>query len=471
MQPSTRSLGIFLLVMLIVGSIDSIRNLPATALFGSTLIFFFVFAAIVFLIPTGLVSAELSAAWTERGGIYDWVRMAFGEKAAFIAIWLQWINTMVWYPTILSFIAGTVAFIIDPQLAENKAYLVSVILIVFWGLTLVNFKGVHTSARFASFCAIFGMVIPMFVIILLLIIWLVKGQPIYIHFHLNTMLPHLGHTDSWISLTAIMTAFLGMELATVHVRNVHQAQRTFPLALVISIFFILLTMLLGSLAIAVMLPHDSINLVDGVMQAYAAFLTSYHLKAVIPILAVLLLIGSLGGMINWIISPAKGLLRAAQHGYFPHFLAVENKQGVASRVLLLQAILVSFVCLAFLLMPSVNGSYWLLTDLSTELYMLMYVFMFLAALRLRYKYAHVERPFKIPGGKLGMWLVCLLGLFGCVVTLWVGFFPPEGIDVGGVAHYHKVFSLGIVGMILPVLIFFAYHHFCYKRLGATDQED
>jgi amino acid transporter len=462
MGKSVRTLGVFLLVMLITGSIDSIRNLPATALFGSTMIFFFVLSAIVFLIPAGLVSAELSSAWTERGGIYDWVRMAFGERVAFIAIWLQWINTMVWYPTILSFVAGTIAFIVDPQLAENKVYLVSVILIVFWSLTLLNFRGIQTSARFASFCAIVGMLIPMGIIIALLVVWLIKGQPVHVHFTMATSFPRLGHTESWVSLTAIMTAFLGMELATVHVRNVNDAQRTFPLALGISAVFILLTMVLGSLAIAVVLPHDSINLVDGVMQAYSEFLSHYHLSFLLPVLAMLLLIGSIGGMINWIISPAKGLLRAAQHGYFPHFLAKENKRGVASRVLLLQAILVTVICLAFLLMPSVNGSYWLLTDLSTELYMIMYVFMFLAALRLRYKYSHVERPFKIPGGNSGMWIVALLGIFGCLITLWVGFFPPDSIDVGGVAHYHKIFGLGIVVMILPVLIFFAYNRFVYK---------
>src|ERR1700760_1231064 len=92
------------LTLLIIGAIDSIRNLPATALFGSSLIFFFIFSAIVFLIPAALVSAELSSTWTEKSGIYYWTKLAFGEKTGFVAIWLQWINTMVWFPTILSFL-------------------------------------------------------------------------------------------------------------------------------------------------------------------------------------------------------------------------------------------------------------------------------------------------------------------------------------------------------------------------------
>src|SRR5947207_1711091 len=96
----TTTMSTFALVMLITGAIDSIRNLPATALFGSSLIFFFIFSAIVFLIPTALVSAELASHSKEKSGVFHWVHQAFGEKVAFLSIWLQWINTMVWFPTI-----------------------------------------------------------------------------------------------------------------------------------------------------------------------------------------------------------------------------------------------------------------------------------------------------------------------------------------------------------------------------------
>ena len=118
---SSGKISVLALVLLITGAIDSIRNLPATALFGSSLIFFFIFSAIIFLIPVALISAELSSAWPdEEGGIYSWVKYAFGENVAFFTIWLQWINTMVWYPTILSFIAATLAYLINPALAQNK---------------------------------------------------------------------------------------------------------------------------------------------------------------------------------------------------------------------------------------------------------------------------------------------------------------------------------------------------------------
>ncbi len=453
---STEKISVFALVLLITGAIDSIRNLPGTALFGSTLIFFFIFSAVIFLIPVALVSAELSSTWSEEeGGIYSWVKHAFGENVAFFTIWLQWINTLVWYPTILSFIAGTIAFLINPELAQNKYYLIAVILTIFWSLTLIGASGLRTSATFAGFCAIVGMIIPMGFIIFLAFIWLIKGNPIAIDLSLPHLLPQWKDSQSWVSLTAIMTSFLGMELAAVHVRNVKNPQKNFPRAMFFSVLLILFTMIFGSLAIAFVLPKEKISLVDGVMRAFDNFFHVYHLNWLMPILVLLLLLGSLGSMINWIISPAKGLLMAASHNFLPQSLCKINKHGVASRILILQAILVTALCSGFLLFPSVNAIYWLFTDLSTELYMMMYVLMFIAAWNLKSKFAHLERPFSIPGGKIGYYLICILGLLGCAITLLVGFIPPEQtMDVGGAGHFRLIFSCGIVAMLLPAFLIY-----------------
>ena len=149
-----KKIGLVMLVLLITVAIDNVRNLPTVALFGPSLIFFFAVATVFFLLPVGLVSAELSSTWHDKGGVYQWTQIAFGEKIGVLAIWLQWINTMVWYPTILSFIAGTAAFIINPALVQSKLYLVSTILIIFWLITLINLKGLHISAKFAKLVCI-----------------------------------------------------------------------------------------------------------------------------------------------------------------------------------------------------------------------------------------------------------------------------------------------------------------------------
>ncbi|HEX4045537.1 MAG TPA: APC family permease, partial [Gammaproteobacteria bacterium] len=448
------------LTLLITGAIDSIRNLPASALFGSTLIFFFIFAAIVFLIPTALVSAELSANVNE-GGIYQWARLAFGKRVAFLAVWLQWVNNIVWFPTILSFIAGTAAYLIDPKLAENKVYLVSIILSAFWLLTLINLKGIRLSSKFTSFCAISGLLIPMALIIVLLAVWLWLGKPIQLELNTTSMLPNWQHTDNWTALTAIMLGFAGMELATVHIKDVNQPQKTFPRALAFSSIIILLTMMLGSLAIAMVLPHNQINLVNGTIQTFDYFLSAFNLSWLTPFLTILLVVGSLGGIVSWVISPIKGLNQAARDGFLPPIFHKENKHGVPQNLLLTQAILTSLVCVAFLLLPTINASYWLLTALSTQLYIMMYVIMFLSALRLRKKIrANAVRDvagavgatgamqsFTIPGKNIGIGIVCGLGLMGCAITLFVGFVPPSNIQIGSKVFYSLLFCSGLVIMM------------------------
>lgn len=457
-----KRMNLFVLAMLITGAIDSIRNLPATALFGTQLVFFCIFAAIVFLIPVALLSADLSSRLPDHGGVYRWTRLAFGENVGFLAVWLQWVNTMIWCPTILSFIAGTFAYLIDPALLANKAYLVSVILVVFWALTLLNLRGVHVSSRFAAFCAMVGMVIPMAVIILLGISWVISGHKLAISLNIDAALPSLLHPDSWVSLTAIMASFLGMELAAVHVKDVEKPQRTFPRALLLSVAIILITMIFGALSIAVVLPEGQMSLVGGVVQAMSEFFAAYHMKWCLPVLVILIIVGSIGSMINWVISPAKGLLQAGQHGFLPPWMTHVNRHGVASHILILQAVLVSLVCFAFMWLPSVNGSYWFLTALSTELYLLMYIIMFFAGLRLYKKFKHLPSEFVIPGGEKVMRLIVILGVFGCVLALMIGLIPPSTIDVGNKAHYDLVFVLGILALVSPV-VFFAHYRRQHKK--------
>ena len=203
---------------------------------------------------------------------------------------------------------------------HSKLYLISVILIVFWSLTLLNCAGIQVSAKFVAFWHYCRHVnIPLVLIIGLAIVWAFLGRPLQIHFTAATLWPSFSHINSWVSLTAIMTAFAGMELSAVHVKDINNPQKTFPRALYISVWLILMTMILGSLAIAIVLPKEQINLVDGVMQAFTSFFASYHVSWLMPVITLMVLVGTLGSIISWIISPAKGLLQAAQLGFLPPF--------------------------------------------------------------------------------------------------------------------------------------------------------
>jgi len=452
MSPKKHALTVFSLTMITVGSVDSIRNLPATALFGSQLIAFFILGALFFLIPTALVSAELASGWAKQGGVYIWVKEAFGRKTGFLAIWLQWIENVIWYPTILSFVAGTIGYLIDPSLSKNPYFLWIVIVSSFWGATFVNLQGMRSSAIFSNICAIFGLLLPMSLIIGLGAAWVLSGNPLHTQFDLPSILPHWQDRSIWVSLTAIMLSFCGVEIATVHANDVNDPQRAFPRALIYSVGVILSTLILGSLAIAVVLPQEDINLVAGIMQAFDAFFSQYHLSFMMPIVALMLVMGGFGGVSNWIIAPTKGLLVAAKDGHLPAFFQKTNQHDAPVTMLIGQALIVTLLSSLFLFMPSVNGSYWLLTALAAQLYMLMYLLMFLAAIKLRFKAPNHHRAFKIPGGILGMLMVAGIGMVGVLTTLVVSFMPPQGINVGSVFHYELMLVSGLVIMLLPPFV-------------------
>lgn len=447
-----RMLSIFSLVMITVGSVDSIRNLPATALFGSSLLFFFAAAAILFLLPSALVSAELSAAWPEHGGIYVWVKYAFGKRWGFLAIWFQWIENVIWYPTILSFVAGTIGYLISPSLATNEIFIVTVILCTFWGTTIINLLGMRSSAGFSNLCALTGLLLPMTLIIALGADWFFSGRPIQISFSPHALLPNLSNPQMWVAMTGVILSFCGMEIATVHARDVKNPQRAFPIALLLTTVILLFTLICGALSLAIVLPEHKISLVSGIMQAFDIFFSTYHMHWIMPIIALSLVIGSAGGVSNWIIAPTKGLAVAARDGHLPQFLSKENNKGAPAIMLILQAVIVTALLSVFLLMPSVNGSYWLLTALAAQLYMFMYIIMFAAGIWLRFSQPGQNRPFRIPGGNWGMIIVAGAGIIGSLAAVIIGFIPPYDIKVGGTLHYETMIIIGLLAMSAPPFI-------------------
>ncbi|PIQ42867.1 MAG: amino acid permease [Gammaproteobacteria bacterium CG11_big_fil_rev_8_21_14_0_20_46_22] len=455
MNSQLRRLSVFALVMITVGSVDSIRNLPATALFGSALIFFFIIGAIFFLVPVALVSAELASSWTEEGGVYVWVKEAFGTPLGYMAIWFQWLENVIWYPTILSFVAGTFAYLIDPALVRSKLFLITVILFTFWAFTLINCFGTRVSSWFSNVCSVFGLLIPMTLIIILGIIWLSLGHPSQIHFSHEAWLPHAFNPSMWVALTGIMMSFCGMEIATVHAREVKNPQKAFPRALLYSSLIIVTTLIFGSLSIATVLPQNQISLVSGIMQAFSYFFGAYHLTWLLPLVGVMLIIGGLGGVNNWILAPTKGLLIAAQDGTMPPHLQRENRYRAPQNLLIWQAVIVTLLTLVFLLLPTVNAAYWLLTALASQIYMIMYILMFAAGIWLRVKHADRPRAFRIPGGFFGMCLVAGFGILASIITTIVGFFPPSSIQVGSLLHYESLLVGGLIIMIVLPMV-------CYK---------
>ncbi len=444
-----KALGLFQLVMINVIAVDSIRTLSFSAVFGFSLVFFYLVAALIFFIPTALVSSELGTGWPNRGGIYVWVREAFGKKWSLIAIWLNWIYNVIWYPTIMALIAGTIAYFFDPNLASNKLYMCSSVLILFWAATLVNCLGMRVSSALSALGAIVGTILPMVLITLLGVIWVIQKRPMQIDFTWAQFFPSGAQTSNFAILTNVLFGLLGLEMAATHAAEMRNPKRDYPRSIFASVIIILSTIILASLAIAVVVPSRELSLATGVMQAFKIFVDAYNLPWLLPLIAAFIVLGGLSAVGAWIIGPTKGLLVASQDGSLPAFLAYTNKRGVPVRILLMQAIVVSLLCVFFILLPTVNSSYWVLSVMTAQLALLVYIILFAAALKLHYFKPKVVRSFRIPGKKLGIWVVCTLGAVGCFVVVLFGFLPPSEIPFQSTFVYESIL---IVGMAICCLM-------------------
>jgi len=429
--------------MINMAAIGSVKNWPTIAEYGFSSLFYYLLAAVIFFIPTALVSAELATGWPRTGGVFIWVREAFGHRTGFLAIWLLWVENVIWYPTALTFIAATMAYIFDPGLATNKTYLLMTSLAAFWAMTIANLKGMKTSGRISSLGTIFGTFVPAAVIIGLGCLWFLSDSPLQIEFNFKSFVPDLSSIEQLVIFTGVLLSFCGMEMSAIHARDVENPQKNYPRATLMSVLLILGLSILGVLAIACVVPQKEISLTAGSMQAFVSFVSSYNISFLVPVMAFLIVIGALASLSTWIVGPSRGLLAAAQDGDLPPYFRQLNKHGMPQRLLITQALIVTVLGLLILFMPTINSAYWILLVMVTQVYLIMYALMFAAAIKLRYKKPEVYRAYQIPGGNAGMWIVAGSGIISSLLTLFVGFFPPAQFSTGNPVFFVIFLALGI----------------------------
>lgn len=444
MRKSKPVLSVFSLVMINVIAVDSLRTLPITAKLGLSLISYYLIAAFAFFIPVALVAAELATAYPSTGGIYVWVREAFGRRAGFITIWLQWIYNIVWYPTIMAFIAATLAYLFAPHLANNKTYLLTTIIILFWAFTLLNCFGMRISSIVSTIGAIVGTLLPMIGIIILGGLWIVADKPIAINASPAAWLPDFSHIGNFSLFSVVLFGLLGMEMSAVHAEEVKNPQRDYPRALFFSTILIFSTLVLGSLAIIVVVPEKHLSMVSGLIDAFAIFFNNYHMPWMISLTAGFIIIGGISGVSAWIIGPTKGLLVAARDGCIPNHFTTINRHGAPTRILIIQAIIFTLLSSIFVLFDSINAAYLVLSDLCAQMALMVYVIMFAAAIKLRYIKPGQLRPYTIPGGKCGMWFVAGMGIVCCTVAILIGFVPPTQIPIQNKLFFQAFLAGGLV---------------------------
>ena len=466
-KSNTKALGVFLLAMINVAAVLSLRNLPPMAEFGWSSIGWYLIGTITFLIPLSLAGAELATGWPKGGGVYAWVQEAFGDASGFIAVFCEWSNDLVWFPTILAFLASTFAFALNPALANNGLYMFVVMMIIFWGTTAIALLGSAASSRFGSVGVIAGIVVPGVMVIVLGVAYLFAGKPIQLPpFTLGALVPSIN-LGTLPFLATIVLMFAGMEMAGFHALEVRNPQTDYPKAMLLSAAIIFVLTVIGTLAIAIVVPLDKLKLSAGLMQAFQAFLAAYNLTWLLAPLAILVVVGGLPLLAAWLIGPAMGLGVVAIEGNLPPLFSRHNKNGAPTGVLILQAVIGTLISLVYVFIPGVNTGYWILSAMTVTLLCIAYLFIFAALIKLRYSQPDVKRAFKIPGGLIGVWIVGGLGFLATALTFIISLLPIGGIPMSG-PLYFAVMVIGTAVLALPPLVFLKLKKPSWKSAGKVE---
>lgn len=434
------------LTFMTVSCVASIRNTPSMAMYGWASIFMYILPAIIFLIPTALVAAELASGW--EGGVYRWVNEGIGPRSGFLAIWSQYAMTLTYYPTLLASVASTLAFVLSPSLASNGVYTGAIILIFYWAATLVSFRGVRASAVLSSGGAIIGTLIPGLTLVGLGIAYLLgagTNQAVGTGF-----LPPFTGIASLVLIVNNFLSYAGMEVNAVHVNEMKNPEKEFPKSMFVASGMAVCIFVLPALAISFVVPRNELSLTAGVMQAFNQFFQYFGVGFLTPLFAVMLVCAMLGGMMGWLAGPSKGLLMVGrERGYLPKWLQKTNENGIQINILIAQGVLVSIIALLFAFIPSVSSAYWILSAMTTQIYLIMYVLMFVAVMRLRKSQPDHERGYRVPA----LTLVAGVGLVTSVLVFFVGLIPPSQFGSGNPAAYAGMLLGGVllIGLGIPAL--------------------
>ena len=452
-------LSVMTLAIMNVTAVVSLRGLAAEAEYGLSSAFYYLFAAVVFLIPTAMVAAELAAMFANKqGGVFRWVGEAFGARAGFVAIFLQWIQSTIWSPTVLTFGAVSIAFIgLDQQhdmaLASNKIFTLVVVLAIYWIATMVALKGLSWVGKISKWGGMIGTIIPAALLIILGIIYLATGGKNQMDLS-GGFFPDLKHFNNLVLASSIFLFYAGMEMMGIHVMEVENPTRNYPKAIIIGALMTVSIFVLGTFALGFVIPANEINLTQSLLIGFDRYFAYLHLKWASPVIAVCLMLGVLAGVLTWVAGPSRGIFAVGKAGYLPPFFQRTNKIGVQRNILLVQGVIVTCLALLFVVMPSVQSFYQILSQLTVLLYLIMYMLMFSAAIVLRYKLKDTPRPFRLGKGNGLMWLLGAVGFAGALLAFVLSFVPPSQIATGSKTVWYAVLVIGcIVVVATPFVIY------------------
>ncbi|HKE88725.1 MAG TPA: APC family permease [Gemmatimonadales bacterium] len=413
-----RVMGLRDVVLFNITAIVGLRWLTtAASQFGLASLSVWVVAMLVFFIPSAIAVRELADIDPSSGGIYCWVDRAYGPRQAFVAGWLYWVNNLLYFPSLLVATAAIAAYAGGPRtasLGNDPGFIRIVSLVGLWIAVWLNVVGLRVGKWLQNLGGI-GTWIPALLFVLLAV-WGFAARGSATPIHVSGLVPTRFDFPS-INLFATMTfAFAGLELAPTLGGEIHNAAATLRRGVVVSGFAIVAVYIIGTAAMIVALPANTVSVTNGMPQAAQALVERIGSSGIgwLPIaIAILLTLGNLGGVGAWLAGSARLPFAAGVNDALPPAFAKLHPRWQTPYVsLILMGVLATIFIIASLANTTVKSAYLLLTQLTLILFFIPYVYIFVVYLKLRRQRT------------AGTLVLGLLGLVAVLLSIVLGFVPP-----------------------------------------------
>ncbi|GEK34315.1 amino acid permease [Kurthia sibirica] len=443
----------------------TVYEYPTFAESGVMLIFYLLVCGIFWFLPVALCSAELATIeGYQEGGIFGWVGKILGEKYGFAAIFFQWFQITVGFVTMIYFIIGALAYALKiPEINSNSMLKFLCVLVIFWALTFMQFKGTQLTAKVAKAGFIFGIIIPVLLLLVFAIKYFVSGHAVAHSFTSKGFFPE--NKESFAALVSFMLAYMGVEASAPHIKDLDNPQKNYPKIMVILVVVGITLSTIGGSVVSMVIPDSKLSLNTGVVQAFEALILTGHpaMAIVVKIIAVLLAFGVIAQVSSWIVSPTEGLRTVAEKGLLPAKFKKVNKNGVPVPLIYLQGIVVT-VWAAILTFGGGGNNVSFLTAISLTviIYLSAYILLFISYffLVLKPKNQSLVRSYQVPGGKIGKLIISASGLIISVLAIISAFIAPSELKHAEASTYIMTLSAGfIITLVLP----FVFYHFYSKH--------
>ena len=401
----------------------TVRWIGTAAAAGPSSVVIWLLACLAFYIPLVFTVMELSSRYPNEGGCYVWSKRAFGEFAGFITGWTYWTCNLPYFPGLFYFTAAAALFIGGPewqQLAGSPVYFIGFSLVSLALAAGLNLRGLAVGKWLHNLGAI-GLWVPGLILMGLgILAWARFGSAT--SFTLEAMIPSTRLKDI-VFWSTIAFSLSGLESASMMGEEIRDARRNIPRALLIAGVLITLLYILGTIAMLVAVPHAQILHLQGFMQAIEQVSGRFGLPWLIPLIAVLIVLGGLGQAGAWFAAGGRLPFVAGIDRFLPEsFGRLHPKYHSPYISLVTQAAIAAVFIFLGQAGTTVKGAYDVLVSMAIISYFIPYLFMFASMIRLQAEPAGPE-VLRVPGGRPAATALAGLGFATTLVSIGLALIP------------------------------------------------